>query len=132
MACKCGKDDCSCKNDLQYINTDKSSNDLVPDKLAYQTNKRRMAWILLAMMLFTTLATIYDPTRMADAESILMTQYLSMCGLLGAYFGFSAIGNRKMIKANGWDNHEDTFEEKLRRELARETIFVLQDDIIFL
>jgi hypothetical protein len=54
-----------------------------------------MAWILLAMMLFTTLATIYDPTRMADAESILMTQYLSMCGLLGAYFGFSAIGNRK-------------------------------------
>ena len=36
-----------------------------------------------------------------------------------------------MIKANGWDNHEDTFEEALRRELvaARETIFVLQDDI---
>ena len=32
-----------------------------------------------------------------------------------------------MIKANGWDNHEDTFEEKLRRELvaARETIFLL-------
>ena len=90
MTCKCGKEDCACNNDLQYINTDKSSN-----KLAYQTNKRRMAWILLAMMLFTTLATIYDPTRMAEAESILMTQYLSMCGLLGAYFGFSAIGNRK-------------------------------------
>ena len=36
-----------------------------------------------------------------------------------------------MIKANGWDNHEDTFEETLRRELvaARETIFILQDDI---
>ena len=36
-----------------------------------------------------------------------------------------------MIKANGWDNHEDTFEEALRRELvaARETIYVLQDDI---
>mgnify|MGYP001314454206 CR=1 FL=1 len=31
----------------------------------------------------------------------------------------------------GWDNHEDTFEEKLRRELvaARETIFLLKDDI---
>ena len=96
MTCKCGENEkCTCNGDLQYINTDKSSNDLVPDKLAYQTNKRRMAWILLAMMLFTTLATIYDPTRMAEAESILMTQYLSMCGLLGAYFVFSAIGNRK-------------------------------------
>ena len=96
MTCKCGENEiCTCNGDLQYINTEKSSNDLVPDKLAYQTNKRRMAWILLAMLLFTTLATNYDPTRMADAESILMTQYLSMCGLLGAYFGFSAIGNRK-------------------------------------
>ena len=80
---------------MQYINTDKSSTDLVPDKLTYQTNKRRMAWILLAMMLFTTVATIYDPTRMAEAESILMTQYLSMCGLLGAYFGFSALSGKK-------------------------------------
>lgn len=88
------------KDDLQQHNVSKpctcgKPNDLVPDKLAYQTNKRRMAWILLAMMLFTTLATIYDPTRMAEAESILMTQYLSMCGLLGAYFGFSALSGRK-------------------------------------
>ena len=36
-----------------------------------------------------------------------------------------------MIKANGWDNHEDTFEETSRRELvaARETVFILQDDL---
>ena len=36
-----------------------------------------------------------------------------------------------MIEANGWDNHEDTFEEALRRELlnARGTIFLLQEDI---
>ena len=36
-----------------------------------------------------------------------------------------------MIEANGWDNHEDTFEEALRRELltARGTILILQDDI---
>ena len=36
-----------------------------------------------------------------------------------------------MIEANGWDNHEDTFEETLRRELlaARGTIFLLQEDI---
>ena len=38
---------------------------------------------------------------------------------------------KTIIKANGLDNHEDTFEEKLRRELvaARETIFLLKDDI---
>ena len=36
-----------------------------------------------------------------------------------------------MTKPNGWDNHEDTFEEALRRELlaARGTIFLLQEDI---
>ena len=36
-----------------------------------------------------------------------------------------------MIEVNGWNNHEDTFEEALRRELlaARETIFILQDDL---
>ena len=36
-----------------------------------------------------------------------------------------------MIQTKGWDNHEDTFEEALRRELlaARETIFILQDDL---
>jgi len=36
-----------------------------------------------------------------------------------------------VIEANGWDNHEDTFEEALRRELlaARGTIFLLQEDI---
>ena len=36
-----------------------------------------------------------------------------------------------MIEADGWNNHEDTFEEALRRELleAKGTIFLLQDDI---
>tara|TARA_R100001594_G_scaffold95487_1_gene129805 strand:+ start:2298 stop:2468 length:171 start_codon:yes stop_codon:yes gene_type:complete len=36
-----------------------------------------------------------------------------------------------MLKGNGWDNHEDTFEEALRRELlaAREIIFLLREDL---
>ena len=36
-----------------------------------------------------------------------------------------------MIEANGWKNHEDTFEETIRRELlaAKGTIFLLQEDI---
>tara|TARA_R100000988_G_C3988654_1_gene161302 strand:+ start:535 stop:762 length:228 start_codon:yes stop_codon:yes gene_type:complete len=72
-----------------------NSNDLIPDKHAYQKNKRRMAWVLILLMTLTTVLTLAFPDRLAEAESILMTQYISMCGLVGAYFGFSAIGNRK-------------------------------------
>ena len=71
------------------------SNDLVPDKHAYQVNKRRMAWVLIFLMSLTTVLTLAFPDRLAEAESILMTQYISMCGLVGAYFGFSAISSRK-------------------------------------
>ena len=70
-------------------------NDLIPDKKAYQVNKRRMAWVLIFLMAITTIVTLLFPERLAEAESILMTQFISMCGLVGAYFGFSAIGNRK-------------------------------------
>ena len=72
-----------------------NSNDLVPDKHAHQRNKRRMAWVLILLMALTTVLTLAFPDRLAEAESILMTQYISMCGLVGAYFGFSAIGSRK-------------------------------------
>ena len=70
-------------------------NDLIPDKKAYQVNKRRMAWVLIFLMAITTIVTLLFPERLAEAESILMTQYISMCGLVGAYFGFSALGNKK-------------------------------------
>ena len=69
--------------------------DLIPDKLSYQVNKRRMAWMLILLMAVTTVLTLAFPDRLAEAESILMTQYISMCGLVGAYFGFSALGGRK-------------------------------------
>ena len=84
MACACGKEDCKC-----------SSNDLIPDKMAYQVNKRSMAWVVMIRMGITTILTLAFPDRLAEAESILMTQYISMCGLVGAYFGFSAISGRK-------------------------------------
>ena len=58
----------------------------------YQVNRRYMCWAALVMMLLTTAGTLYDPARMAAAESILMTQYLALSGLVAAYFGF---GNSK-------------------------------------
>tara|TARA_Y100001937_G_scaffold124126_1_gene188302 strand:+ start:3860 stop:4024 length:165 start_codon:yes stop_codon:yes gene_type:complete len=54
-----------------------------------------MAWVLILLMALTTILTLAFPDRLAEAESILMTQYISMCGLVGAYFGFSAIGSRR-------------------------------------
>ena len=66
-------------------------NELIPDKMAYQINKRRMAWSALGMMIITTIATIIDPQRMAGAESILMTQYIALSGLVGAYFALSKV-----------------------------------------
>lgn len=56
------------------------------DKKAYQANRRYMCWTALGMMVVCTLATLIDPQRMAAAESILMTQYLALSGLVSAYF----------------------------------------------
>ena len=47
-------------------------NELIPDKKAYQVNKRRMAWSALLMMAAVTVATIVAPSRMAEADSVLM------------------------------------------------------------
>ncbi len=47
-------------------------NETIPDKDGYQTNRRRMCWAALGIMIACTAATIYDPTRMAEADSILM------------------------------------------------------------
>ena len=61
-------------------------NETIPDKEAYQTNRRRMCWAALGMMIACTIATIYDPVRMSEADSILMAQYLALLGLVGTYF----------------------------------------------
>lgn len=68
-------------------------NEMVPDKMAYQINKRRMAWASIGLMALVTIATIVDPARMAEADSVLMAQYIALSGLVGAYFGFSAKSN---------------------------------------
>ena len=65
-------------------------NEMIPDKRAYQINNRRMAWASIGLMAAVTVATIVSPSRMAEADSVLMAQYISLSGLVGAYFGFSA------------------------------------------
>jgi cell division protein FtsW (lipid II flippase) len=70
-------------------------NDLIPDKQAYQLNKRRMAWTALGMMIVSTIAVLIDPARMAEADAVLMMMYGSLLALVGAYFGFSGVAANK-------------------------------------
>ena len=70
-------------------------NDLIPDKQAYQLNKRRMAWTALGMMIVSTIAVSIEPTRMAKADAVLMLMYGSLSALVGAYFGFSGVAASK-------------------------------------
>ena len=66
--------------------------DFIPDKKTYQSNRRRMAWAALAMMIISTGAVLIDPARMAQADAILMMMYGSLSALVGAYFGFANMG----------------------------------------
>ena len=70
-------------------------NDLIRDKQAYQLNKRRMAWTALGMMIVSTIAVLIEPTRMAEADAVLMLMYGSLSALVGAYFGFSGVAASK-------------------------------------
>ena len=47
----------------------------------------------MLMMFIVTVATVLWPSQMAEADSVLMAQYLALSGLVGAYFGFSAKSN---------------------------------------
>ena len=72
-------------------------NELIPDKQAYQLNKRRMAWTALGMMIVSTIAVLIDPARMAEADAVLMMMYGSLSALVGAYFGFSGLAANKNV-----------------------------------
>ena len=61
----------------------------MPVKEAYQTNRRRMFWAALGMILARTAATIYDSARMSMADSIFTAQYLALSGLVCAYFALA-------------------------------------------
>ena len=70
-------------------------NEMIPDKHAYQKNRRLMCWAALGMMIATTIATIYDPARMAQADAQVMMMYGSLRALVGAYFALGKSGSEK-------------------------------------
>ena len=70
-------------------------NDTIVDKQVYQANRRYMCWVALALMAISTVATITFPERMEAVDSIVMAQYLSLSGLVSAYF---LLGNKQGAK----------------------------------
>ena len=65
-------------------------NELIPDKQAYQLNKRCMAWTALGMMIVSTIAVLIDPARMAEADAALMIMYGSRSALVVVISAFLA------------------------------------------
>ena len=60
--------------------------DTIVNKKVYQSNRRYMCWVALALMAVSTFATILFPERMEAVDSIIMAQYLALSGLVSAYF----------------------------------------------
>ena len=85
-------------------------NEWVPDKKAYQSNRRRMAWAALGMMIVCTAAVIIDPARMAQADAVLMMMYGSLSALVGAYFGFAKTSAPPTPPAPPPSRHDDECE----------------------
>ncbi len=65
-------------------------NEMIPDKRAYQLNKRIMTYMCIFLMAISTIAVIYDPIRMNEASAVLMMMYGSLSAVVGSYFGFSS------------------------------------------
>ena len=55
-------------------------NELIPDKQTYQTNKRRMAWSALGMMIMNHIdhRSVDRPRQNGEADAVLMMMYGSL------------------------------------------------------
>tara|TARA_R110002020_G_scaffold326057_3_gene541790 strand:- start:421 stop:648 length:228 start_codon:yes stop_codon:yes gene_type:complete len=69
----------------------------VPDKLAWQQNRRRLAYIAMLAILVTIAASFVWPERAADVPAAEMI-YISLAGVIMAFFGADALVSRKKGK----------------------------------
>lgn len=68
--------------------------DNIPDKEAYQSNRRRMCWVVLALIAAMILAVLIAPEKYGSLPVFDMA-LLALSGLVAAYFGAVAVQNRK-------------------------------------
>ena len=69
----------------------------VPDKLAWQQNRRRLAYIAMLAILATILARFVWPVRAAQVPAAEMI-YIALAGIIMAFFGADAVVSRKKGK----------------------------------
>jgi len=74
--------------------SEEKKEDMVPDKKAYQVNRRRMCWVVLGMLFVITVAILGWPERY-EKTSVLEMAYLALSGLVAAYFGATAFQSVK-------------------------------------
>ena len=67
--------------------------DNVPDKQAYQVNRRRMCWVASGMMMAVVVCFLIDPKRYGGAE--LGPIFYGLSGLVAAYFGATSWQQKK-------------------------------------
>ena len=65
------------------------------DQDSKRDNQLRMCWVVLLIMCASTVAVIVQPERMAQADAVLMMMYGSLSAIVGAFFGFNALGGKK-------------------------------------
>ena len=69
----------------------------VPDKLAWPQNRRRLAYIAMLAILVTIAASFVWPERAAQMPAAEMI-YISLAGVIMAFFGDDALVSRKKGK----------------------------------
>ena len=69
------------------------SDENIPDKQAYQVNRRRMCWIALGMMGLMVAAIIYDPATYKASE--MGPLFYGLSGLVAVYFGATSYQQSK-------------------------------------
>ena len=69
----------------------------VPDKLAWQQHRRRLAYIAMLAILVTIASSFIWPERAAQVPAAEMI-YISLAGVIMAFFGADALVSRKKGK----------------------------------
>ena len=67
--------------------------DNVPDKAAYQVNRRRMCWVAIGMMLAVVICFLIDPKKYGGSE--MAPIFYSLSGLVAVYFGATSWQQKK-------------------------------------
>ena len=66
----------------------------VPDKLTWQQNRRRLAYIAMGAFLVTIASSFVWPERAAQVPAAEMI-YISLAGVIMAFVGAAALGSKK-------------------------------------